>query len=39
LSANSVPRSVTVIRDVPVNTGGKPDKHALLKRTMGEPGV
>jgi fatty-acyl-CoA synthase len=33
LSANSVPRTVTVIRDVPVNASGKPDKKALLGRT------
>ena len=29
LSANSVPRTVTVIRDVPVAASGKPDKDAL----------
>ncbi len=33
LSANSVPRTVTAIRDVPLNAGGKPDKSALLVRT------
>jgi acyl-CoA synthetase (AMP-forming)/AMP-acid ligase II len=30
LSANSVPTSITVIREVPVNDSGKPDKRALL---------
>jgi fatty-acyl-CoA synthase len=30
LSANSVPKSMTVIREVPVNASGKPDKRALL---------
>lgn len=33
LSANSVPKTVTAIRDVPVNASGKPDKPALLART------
>ncbi|HEU4348962.1 MAG TPA: long-chain fatty acid--CoA ligase, partial [Actinoplanes sp.] len=33
LSANSVPSTVTAIRDVPINAGGKPDKHALRVRT------
>jgi fatty-acyl-CoA synthase len=33
LSANSVPRTVTVIANVPVNASGKPDKGALLGRT------
>ena len=33
LSANSVPTSITVIRDVPVTASGKPDKAALLGRT------
>ncbi|HTF10876.1 MAG TPA: long-chain fatty acid--CoA ligase [Asanoa sp.] len=33
LSANSVPALVTVIRDVPVGAGGKPDKAALTDRT------
>lgn len=32
LSTNSVPKSITVIRDVPVNASGKPDKQALLGR-------
>jgi fatty-acyl-CoA synthase len=30
LSANSVPKTVTVIREVPVSASGKPDKGALL---------
>jgi fatty-acyl-CoA synthase len=30
LSANSVPKTVTVIKEVPLNTSGKPDKRALL---------
>jgi fatty-acyl-CoA synthase len=30
LSANNVPKSITVIREVPVNASGKPDKRALL---------
>lgn len=30
LSANSVPKTVTVIREVPVSSSGKPDKRALL---------
>jgi fatty-acyl-CoA synthase len=33
LSANNVPKSITVIRDVPVSASGKPDKPALLERT------
>jgi acyl-CoA synthetase (AMP-forming)/AMP-acid ligase II len=33
LSVNSAPKTVTVVRDVPVNAGGKPDKRALLVRT------
>jgi len=33
LSANSVPKTVTVIDQVPVNASGKPDKAALLGRT------
>ncbi|MDQ7904038.1 long-chain fatty acid--CoA ligase [Phytohabitans sp. ZYX-F-186] len=33
LSANSVPRTVTVIREVPMSASGKPDKTALLHRT------
>ncbi|HEY6595456.1 MAG TPA: long-chain fatty acid--CoA ligase [Asanoa sp.] len=37
LSANSVPKTVTAIRDVPVNASGKPDKRALLGRTGGSP--
>jgi acyl-CoA synthetase (AMP-forming)/AMP-acid ligase II len=32
LSANSVPKTVTVIRDVPEGASGKPDKRALLGR-------
>jgi fatty-acyl-CoA synthase len=39
LSANSVPRTVTVIRDAPINAGGKPDKHALRARTGTPPAV
>lgn len=30
LSANSVPRTVTVTHDVPLTAGGKPDKRALI---------
>ena len=30
LSANSVPKTVEVIREVPLNASGKPDKKALL---------
>ena len=37
LSANSVPKTVTTIRDVPMNAGGKPDKPALLVRTGAVP--
>jgi len=37
LSANSVPTSITVIRDVPVSASGKPDKRALLGRTRTSP--
>jgi acyl-CoA synthetase (AMP-forming)/AMP-acid ligase II len=37
LSGNSVPKTVTVIRDVPVNASGKPDKKALLGRTGAIP--
>jgi acyl-CoA synthetase (AMP-forming)/AMP-acid ligase II len=37
LSANSVPKTVTAIRDVPMNAGGKPDKPALLVRTGTAP--
>ncbi|MFI5891585.1 class I adenylate-forming enzyme family protein [Actinoplanes sp. NPDC051513] len=33
LSANSVPKTVTAVRDVPMNPSGKPDKTALLHRT------
>ena len=33
LSANSVPKTVTAIRDAPTNAGGKPDKRALRART------
>lgn len=33
LSANSVPKTVTVIREVPMSASGKPDKTALLRRT------
>jgi len=32
LSRNSVPKPITVIREVPVNASGKPDKQALLGR-------
>jgi fatty-acyl-CoA synthase len=31
LSANSVPKTVAVIREVPLNASGKPDKQALLR--------
>ena len=31
LTANHVPRSVTVVRDVPVAASGKPDKRALAE--------
>jgi len=37
LSANSVPRTVTVIRDVPLNASGKADKRQLLDRTGAAP--
>jgi len=37
LSANSVPKTVTTIRHVPVNAAGKPDKPALLIRTGAVP--
>jgi len=30
LSHNSVPRSITVMRDVPLSASGKPDKNALI---------
>jgi acyl-CoA synthetase (AMP-forming)/AMP-acid ligase II len=30
LSANSVPKTVEVTREVPLNASGKPDKKALL---------
>jgi acyl-CoA synthetase (AMP-forming)/AMP-acid ligase II len=33
LSANSVPKSVTMIREVPIGASGKPDKSALVRRT------
>jgi acyl-CoA synthetase (AMP-forming)/AMP-acid ligase II len=39
LSTNSVPKSITVIREVPVNAGGKPDKPALLGRAEAAPPV
>jgi hypothetical protein len=32
-----VPKTVTAIRDVPMNAGGKPDKPALLVRTGTAP--
>jgi acyl-CoA synthetase (AMP-forming)/AMP-acid ligase II len=31
LSANSVPKTITVVHEVPVNPSGKPDKQALLR--------
>jgi len=37
LSENSVPRTVTVIRDVPLNASGKADKRQLLVRTGNAP--
>jgi fatty-acyl-CoA synthase len=37
LSANSAPKTVTAIRDVPVNASGKPDKGALRDRTGTAP--
>jgi fatty-acyl-CoA synthase len=37
LSANSVPKSITVIREVPVNASGKPDKPALLGQAETAP--
>ncbi|MCI0686566.1 MAG: fatty acid--CoA ligase family protein, partial [Sporichthyaceae bacterium] len=37
LSANSVPRTVTVIREVPLNASGKADKRQLLGRTGAMP--
>jgi fatty-acyl-CoA synthase len=39
LSANSVPKTVTVIREVPMSASGKPDKTALLRRTGVPPGA
>ena len=33
LSANSVPKSITMIRDVPLTASGKPDRNALQRRT------
>jgi acyl-CoA synthetase (AMP-forming)/AMP-acid ligase II len=35
LTANHVPRSVTVVREVPVAAGGKPDKRALAELAAG----
>jgi hypothetical protein len=32
-----VPKSITVIREVPVNASGKPDKQALLGRAKATP--
>jgi fatty-acyl-CoA synthase len=37
LSANSVPKTVTAVRNVPLNPAGKPDKRALLGRTTAVP--
>jgi acyl-CoA synthetase (AMP-forming)/AMP-acid ligase II len=37
LSANSVPKTITVIQDVPMSASGKPDKTALLDRTGSLP--
>jgi fatty-acyl-CoA synthase len=37
LSTNSVPKSITVIREVAVNASGKPDKQALLGRAEAAP--
>ena len=37
LSANSVPTTLTIIRDVPVNPSGKPDKQALLPANRDGP--
>jgi acyl-CoA synthetase (AMP-forming)/AMP-acid ligase II len=31
LTANSVPKTVTIIKEVPVSASGKPDKRALLR--------
>ena len=31
LSANNVPKTVTIIKEVPVSASGKPDKRALLR--------
>lgn len=33
LTANSVPKTITVIREVPLSASGKPDRTALLRRT------
>jgi fatty-acyl-CoA synthase len=33
LTANSVPKSITMIRDVPLTASGKPDRNALQRRT------
>jgi acyl-coenzyme A synthetase/AMP-(fatty) acid ligase len=35
LTANSVPKTITVIREVPLSASGKPDRAALLRRTGG----
>jgi acyl-CoA synthetase (AMP-forming)/AMP-acid ligase II len=37
LSANSVPKSITVIRHVPLSASGKPDKASLLNQTGRSP--
>jgi len=37
LSANCVPKFITAIQEVPVSTSGKPDKRALLGRTVAAP--
>ncbi len=37
LSANSVPQTITMIREVPMSASGKPDKAALSRRTKGPP--
>ena len=39
LTANSVPKSITMIRDVPLTASGKPDRSALARRTGATPHV
>jgi acyl-CoA synthetase (AMP-forming)/AMP-acid ligase II len=34
LGADSVPATITLIDDVPLTSGGKPDKNALLQYVL-----